>query len=82
MTLNDIANRIASDLLKEHDKEFGNNISTADFAANSMYHSYSNEARDLTMRREGYEKATEVVRQTLYKIVSDEIKSKNLDFLL
>ena len=53
MTLNDIANRIASDLLKEHDKEFGNNISTA-YVANSMYHSYSNEERDLTMRREGY----------------------------
>ena len=81
MTLNDIANRIASDLLKEHDKEFGNNISTA-YVANSMFHSYSNEERDLTMRREGYEKATEVVRQTLYKIVSEEIKSKNLDFLL
>lgn len=81
MTLNDIANRIASDLLKEHDKEFGNSISTA-YVANSMYHSYSNEERDLTMRREGYEKATEVVRQTLYKIVSEEIKSKNLDFLL
>ena len=81
MTLNDIANRIASDLLKEHDKEFGNNISTA-YVANSMYHFYSNEERDLTMRREGYEKATEVVRQTLYKIVSEEIKSKNLDFLL
>ena len=81
MTLNDIANRITSDLLKEHDKEFGNNISTA-YVANSMYRSYSNEERDLTMRREGYEKATEVVRQTLYKIVSEEIKSKNLDFLL
>ena len=81
MTLNDIANRIASDLIKEHDKEFGNSISTA-YVANSMYHSYSNEERDLTMRREGYEKATEVVRQTLYKIVSEEIKSKNLDFLL
>ena len=81
MTFNDIANRIVSDLLKEHDKEFGNNISTA-YVANSMYHSYSNEERDLTMRREGYEKATEVVRQTLYKIVSEEIKSKNLDFLI
>ena len=81
MTFNDIANRITSDLIKEHDKEFGKNSSTA-YVANSMYHSYSNEERDLTMRREGYEKATEVVRQTLYKIVSEEIKSKNLDFLL
>ena len=81
MTFNDIANRIVSDLLKEHAKEFGNNIST-EYVANSMYHSYSNEERDLTMRREGYEKATEVVRQTLYKIVSEEIKSKNLDFIL
>ena len=35
MTFNDIANRIVSDLLKEHDKEFGNNISTA-YVANSM----------------------------------------------
>ena len=81
MTFNDIANRITSDLIKEHDKEFRNNIST-EYVANSMYHSYSNEERDLTMRREGYEKAVDVVRQTLYEIVSEEIKSKNLDFLL
>ena len=81
MTFNDIANRIVSDLLKEHDKEFGNNISTA-YVANSMYHSYSNEEHDLTMRREGYEKATKVHRQKLYKIVSEEKKKKNLDFLL
>lgn len=81
MTLNDIATRIAEELIKEHDKEFGNNILTA-YAANGMYHSCSNEERDLTMRREGYEKATEVVRKTLYKIVSEEIKSKNLDFIL
>ena len=81
MTLNDIAKRLAADLAQEHDKEFGNRVSTT-YADKNMLHIYSNEERDLTMRREGYEKAVDVVRQTLYEIVSEEIKSKNLDFLL
>ena len=81
MTLNDIAKRIAAELTQEHDKEFGNPVSTT-YADNNMIHIYSNEERDFNMRREGYEKAMDVVRQTLYKIVSDEIKSKNLDFIL
>ena len=81
MTFNDIANRITSDLIKEHDKEFGNHVSTT-YADNNMLHIYSNEEHDLNMRREGYEKAMDVVREALYKIVSEEIKSKNLDFLL
>lgn len=81
MTLNDIAKRIAAELAQEHDKEFGNRVSTT-YADKNMLHIYSNEERDLNMRREGYEKAMDVVRQALYKIVSEEIKSKNLDFLL
>ena len=81
MTLNDIAKRIAAELAQEHDKEFGNHVSTT-YADKNMLHIYSNEERDLSMRREGYEKAMDVVRQALYKIVSEEIKSKNLDFLL
>ena len=74
MTLNDIATRIAEELIKEHDKEFGNICSGV--------HAYSNEERDRALVQDGYEKATEVVRKTLYKIVSEEIKSKNLDFIL
>ena len=81
MTLNDITKRLAADLAQEHDKEFGNRVSTT-YADNNMLHIYSNEERDLNMRREGYEKAMDVVRESLYKIVSEEIKSKNLDFLL
>ena len=81
MTLNDIINKIAVELTQEHDKEFGNPVSTT-YADNNILHIYSNEERDFNMRREGYEKAMDVVRQTLYKIVSDEIKSKNLDFIL
>ena len=72
MTLNDVIEKIAAELTKEHDKEFGDNIP----------YMLSDMERDLTMRRQGYEKAAEIVRQTLYKIVSDEIKSKNLDFIL
>ena len=81
MTLNDVINKIAAELTLEHDKEFGNSISTA-YVDNNMFHSYNNEERDRTMKREGYEKAMEVIRRTLYKIVSEEIKSKNLDFIL
>ena len=39
-------------------------------------------SHDRTLIREGYEKAMDVVRQAMYKIVTEEIKSKNLDFLL
>ena len=81
MTLNDVINKIAAELTLEHDKEFGANISTA-YVDNNMFRSYSPEERDLSMRREGYEKAMEVIRRTLHKIVSEEIKSKNLDFIL
>lgn len=81
MTLNDVINKIAAELTLEHDKEFGVNISTA-YVDNNMFRAYSNEDHDLTMRREGYEKAMEVIRRTLHKIVSEEIKSKNLDFIL
>ena len=81
MTLNDVINKIAAELTLEHDKEFGNSISTA-YVDNNMFRSYSPEERDRTMKREGYEKAMEVIRRTLYKIVSEEIKSKNLDFIL
>ena len=81
MTLNDITERIAVELTKEHDKEFGNNFPGV-YADKNMIHVCSDIERDHEMMRKGYEKAAEVVRQTLYKIVSDEIKSKNLDFLL
>lgn len=81
MTLNDIATRIAEELIKEHDKEFGN-ICSGVYANKNMYNAYSNEERDRALVQDGYEKATEVVRKTLYKIVSEEIKSKNLDFIL
>lgn len=81
MTLNDVINKIAAELTLEHDKEFGNSISTT-YVDNNMFRSYSPEERDRTMKREGYEKAMEVIRRTLYKIVSEEIKSKNLDFIL
>ena len=81
MTLNDVINKIAAELTLEHDKEFGHSISTT-YVDNNMFRSYSPEERDLSMRREGYEKAMEVIRRTLHKIVSEEIKSKNLDFIL
>lgn len=81
MTLNDVINKIAAELTLEHDKEFGANISTT-YVDNNMSRYYSNEEHDRTMKREGYEKAMEVIRRALYKIVSEEIKSKNLDFLL
>ena len=81
MTFNDVAKRLAADLAQEYDKEFGNRVS-AEYADKNMIHIYSNEERDLIMRRDGYEKAMDVVRQVLYKIVTEEIKSKNLDFLL
>ena len=81
MTLNDIINKIAAELTQEHDKEFGNGVSTT-YVDNNMSRYYNNEEHDRTMKREGYEKAMEVIRRTLYKIVSEEIKSKNLDFIL
>ena len=81
MTLNDVINKIAAELALEHDKEFGNGVSTT-YVDNNMTRYYNNEERDRTMKREGYEKAMEVIRRTLYKIVSEEIKSKNLDFIL
>ena len=81
MTFNDVAKRIAAELAQEYDKEFGNRV-PAEYADENMIHIYSNEERDLIMRRDGYEKAMDVVRQVLYKIVTEEIKSKNLDFLL
>ena len=81
MTLNDIMEKIAVELTKEHDKEFRNNFPGV-YEDKNMIHAFSNEERDHEMMRKGYEKAMDVVRQTLYKIVSDEIKSKNLDFLL
>lgn len=81
MTFNDVAKRIAAELTQEYDKEFGNRV-PAEYAAKNMIHIYSNEERDLIMRKDGYEKAMDVVRQVLYKIVTEEIKSKNLDFLL
>ena len=81
MTLNDVINKIAAELTLEHDKEFGHGVSTT-YVDNNMARYYNNEEHDRTMRREGYEKAMEVIRRTLYKIVSEEIKSKNLDFIL
>ena len=81
MTFNDVAKRLAADLTQEYDKEFGNRVS-AEYADKNMIHIYSNEERDLIMRRDGKRKSKCDCWQVLYKIVTEEIKSKNLDFLL
>ena len=55
MTFNDVAKRIAAELAQEYDKEFGNRVS-AEYADKNMIHIYSNEERDLIMRRMGMKK--------------------------
>lgn len=84
MTFNDIASRIAAELTEKYEKELCNNKPNTQIAFDPITFNTININSDLArdLIKEGYEKATEVVRQTLYKIVSDEIKSKNLDFLL
>lgn len=76
MTFNDIANRIAKELTKTYEEKFGDTSSALE-----SYGPYGLTSPSSFMK-EGYEKAMEVVRQTLCEIVSEEIKSKNLDFLL
>lgn len=80
MTFNDIANRIVEGLTKTYEEEFRGDLIIQAAAAYDPVNNHINHDRE--MKRLGYEKATEVVRQTLCKIISEEIKSKNLDFLL
>lgn len=79
MTLNDIVNKIAEELTKKYKEEFDDTQPIFN-STNDMIYTNLNRERDL--QKKGYEKATEVVRQTLYKIVSEEIKAQKLDFIL
>lgn len=81
MTLNDVINRIADELTTQYEKEFSGDLSVRTFN-NTAHISPDPVSRDRALRREGYEAATEVVRQTLYKIISEEIRSQKLDFIL
>lgn len=86
MTLNDIVNKIAEELTKNYNREFGDkiDIQTRSYdPINNVVHINTDPTnRDFALRREGYEMASEVVRQTLYKIISEEIRSQKLDFIL
>ena len=83
MTFNDVINRIADELTTQYEKEFSGDLNMRAFN-NTAYISPDPVSRDRAraLRREGYEAATEVVRQTLYKIISEEIRSQKLDFIL
>ena len=86
MTFNDVINRIADELTKNYNREFVDkiDIQTGSYdPVNNVVHINTDPTnRDFALRREGYEMATEVVRQTIYKIISEEIKSQKLDFVL
>ena len=81
MTFNDVIEKIAAELTKTYENEFGGDLSVRAFN-NTAHISPDPVSRDRALRREGYERATEVVRQTLYKIISEEIRSQKLDFIL